>query len=259
VIPQLPIYKDEESLRELLQRFVGTYGHKAIYSEIRAMMFDKAFLRVATSCGFRFEPHLNSIVNCSDETAAWKAISESKRRQIKKALKSGVSIEENPTERQVAEFYDILLRLYKSKVNKPLIEKEYFLELMDLQSPPYHVKFLLVMYESSVIGGIVAPISHNRVIHEHYVAGLDAEYKNQYPSIVATWAAIDYASKNGIQCFDFMGAGKPDEEYGVRDFKLKFGGELIEPGRYAFVPSAFWYNVATKGFSLYQRFIGHRV
>jgi lipid II:glycine glycyltransferase (peptidoglycan interpeptide bridge formation enzyme) len=29
-----------------------------------------------------------------------------------------------------------------------------------------------------------------------------------------------------------MGAGNPEEEYGVRDFKARFGGDLIEFGRF---------------------------
>ena len=29
-----------------------------------------------------------------------------------------------------------------------------------------------------------------------------------------------------------MGAGKPGDNYGVRDFKAQFGGELVEHGRF---------------------------
>ena len=32
-----------------------------------------------------------------------------------------------------------------------------------------------------------------------------------------------------------MGAGKPDEGYGVREFKSKFGGELLEHGRFLYI------------------------
>jgi len=255
VIPQIPIYDDERSLSVLLERFKQLHAKNAIYTEIRAMTADTRFAAIASEAGFKLEPHLNSVVSCMHEQNTWKAISESKRRQIKKALKSGVTVEENPTESQIIDFYEILQQLYKTKIKKPLIELGYFIELMKLRDSPFRVKFLLVMYENSVIGGIVAPISNNRVIHEHYVAGLDSEYKNQYPSIVATWAAIDYACRNGIAHFDFMGAGKPDEEYGVRDFKLKFGGELIEPGRYEYIPSRLLYMAASKGFALYQRII----
>ena len=36
---------------------------------------------------------------------------------------------------------------------------------------------------------------------------------------------------------DFGGAGKPDEPYGVRTFKAKYGGELVNYGRYVCVHS----------------------
>ena len=40
--------------------------------------------------------------------------------------------------------------------------------------------------------------------------GLDEEFKNVYPSVLATWAPIDYALKNNLKVFDFMGVGVPD-------------------------------------------------
>ena len=43
-----------------------------------------------------------------------------------------------------------------------------------------------------------------------------------------------------------MGAGKPDEDYGVRDFKAKFGGELLEHGRYLKIHHSFLYNTGKK-------------
>ena len=36
-----------------------------------------------------------------------------------------------------------------------------------------------------------------------------------------------WGAENGYRLCNFGGAGKRDEEYGVRDFKAKFGGELI--------------------------------
>ena len=53
---------------------------------------------------------------------------------------------------------------------------------------------------------------------------------------MVNYAAICYAANHGFPRFDFMGAGKPDDGgYGVRDFKLKFGGELVEHGRFVHV------------------------
>lgn len=40
-------------------------------------------------------------------------------------------------------------------------------------------------------------------------------------------------AENGCRVYDFGGAGKPDKEYRVGDFKAKYGGELVSYGRNA--------------------------
>jgi lipid II:glycine glycyltransferase (peptidoglycan interpeptide bridge formation enzyme) len=85
------------------------------------------------------------------------------------------------------------------------------------------------------------------VIYEWYVCGTDGEIKDVYPSILATWAAMDYANQNNIPRFDFMGAGSPDKDYGVREFKSKFGGEEVEHGRFFKVFNPLLFNVGKTG------------
>ena len=46
------------------------------------------------------------------------------------------------------------------------------------------------------------------------------------------WNVILWSKENNYKVFDFGGAGKPKIPYGVRDYKLKFGGELVNYGRY---------------------------
>jgi len=67
---------------------------------------------------------------------------------------------------------------------------------------------------------------------------------------MATWAAIDYALKNNIKAFDFMGVGVPDKDYGVRDFKAKFGGEQVNYGRFGRINNKFLYAITEIGFNL---------
>jgi hypothetical protein len=43
-----------------------------------------------------------------------------------------------------------------------------------------------------------------------------------------------------------MGAGKPGSEYGVRDYKIQFGGELIEYGRYIRINQKLLYHIGRK-------------
>jgi lipid II:glycine glycyltransferase (peptidoglycan interpeptide bridge formation enzyme) len=46
------------------------------------------------------------------------------------------------------------------------------------------------------------------------------------------WHEILAAKRLGCEIYDFGGAGHPDVIYGVRDFKAKFGGELVDHGRF---------------------------
>lgn len=108
-------------------------------------------------------------------------------------------------------------------------------------------------YHNKIIGGIMCPILNNRVIYEWFVCGEDGVYDNIYPSILATWAAIEYAFLNGIERFDFMGAGKPDDDYGVREFKSKFGGELVEHGRFLKINNKMLYNTGKLALKAYQK------
>ena len=48
--------------------------------------------------------------------------------------------------------------------------------------------------------------------------------KNSFASELATWEPIKWGTSNGLSSFDFMGAGKPGQKYGVRNFKRGFGG-----------------------------------
>ena len=114
-------------------------------------------------------------------------------------------------------------------------------------------KILLVKKDEKVIGGIMCPILNNQTIYEWFVCGLDVNYHEQYPSVLATYSAMAYAHKNGISRFDFMGAGTPDTAYGVRDFKARFGGELVEHGRYRFVSRQFLYKCGELGVTLLKR------
>jgi lipid II:glycine glycyltransferase (peptidoglycan interpeptide bridge formation enzyme) len=123
-------------------------------------------------------------------------------------------------------------------VRTPLFSEEFFLEFYRKGVG----KYLLVKYDGKVIGGMMCPILKGKAIYEWYVYGLDEEYRDHYPSVVATYAAIEYAKQNDIPLFDFMGAGKPDIPYGVRDFKMEFGGELVEYGRFLCIrkPLLYW-------------------
>lgn len=99
----------------------------------------------------------------------------------------------------------------------------------------------------------MCPILFDKAIYEFYICGLDYEFRDQNPSILATWAAIDYAKENNLKYFDFMGAGSPEEEYGVRDFKSRFGGEEVEHGRFIYILNKSKYKLGKLGLKVLSK------
>ncbi len=233
---------------ELLQQLEKQASGKAIYVEFRNF-FDTTSLKAAfTHQGFHYRDHLNFLVKTDTLAEVQKRVSKSRMRQIKSSLKTGATIAEATSEEEVKAFYQILQKLYREKVKKPLPAIALFIKLW--QSPV--AKVFVVKYEGQVVGGILCPIFNNQVIYEWYVCGEDGLIKGLHPSVLATWAPIEYALQQGYDHFDFMGAGRPDQDYGVREFKARFGGKEVCYGRYEKVVNKPLYHVGKLGLRLYQ-------
>lgn len=218
-------------LKEFLNYVAKDLKQKAIYLEIRNYNDYSSFRSVFEIAGFSYQKHLNFHVDTTDLDSSLNKLSSSKRRQIKLSLKAGASIAEIKNEDEIVEFYQILNELYKNKIKTSLFPRDFFIKLNALPSG----KILVIKFNEKIIGGIACVFLDKRIVSEWFVCGLEGLDKNLYPSVLATWAGIEYAAVNGYNRFDFMGAGKPDEGYGVREFKSKFGGDLVENGRFLYI------------------------
>ena len=228
----------------------GDGGRLPIYIETRNFHDYSRWKEVFEACGFSYQPHLNIQVVCDAEHT----MSEQRRRQVKKSISNGATFCEAQSEQEIRDWYEILQQLYREKVRTPLFTEEFFLEFYRKGWG----KYLLVKHEGKVIGGMMCPILEGSAIYEWYVCGLDEDYREQYPSVMATYAAIEYAKENSLPLFDFMGAGKPDTNYGVRDFKKEFGGEVVEHGRFLCVRKPILYAIGKLGVKWLKR-VGCRV
>ena len=220
-------------------------GLSPIYIETRNFHDYSKWKSVFETNGFAYQPHYDIHVHCN----AQHQMSEQRIRQVKKALKNGATICEAQSEQEIRDWYQILSQLYREKVRTPLFSEEFFMQFYREGVG----KYLLVKHQGKVIGGMMCPILKSKAIYEWYVCGLDEEYRDQYPSVMATYTAIEYAKQNGLLLFDFMGAGKPDIPYGVRDFKMEFGGELLEHGRFLCVRKPLLYWIGKMGVRLLKR------
>lgn len=187
---------------------------------------------VFRQAGFIFEPHLNLLKPLTTAEEAWSSLSKSRRRQIRRSFGNGTRLEVATTSEQVIQLYRILFNLYTNKIHKKLPPLRTFLAFLGSGLSVCNGVILVVTHESTVIGGIVCLIEPGRSLIEWYVCGLDHLWRNHFPSVMATWAGIRYACDQGLPCFNFLGLGKPGVPYGVREFKLRFGGNTEDYGRF---------------------------
>ncbi|MCS6929966.1 MAG: GNAT family N-acetyltransferase [Saprospiraceae bacterium] len=232
-------------LLEAVKRYAR---NKAIFIEFRNL-FDCTSLHEAfLSCGFHFRPHLNYIVKTDDVEAARSRLSSNRRRQIKTSLAAGATVAEAESEAEVMALYEILKKLYREKVKKPLPGPDLFVNLW--KSPS--AKVFVVKHNGKVVGGSIGPVYRNKVLYQWYVCGENGAIPGVHPSVLASWAPIEYGARHGFEHFDFMGAGRPNEDYGVREFKARFGGQQVCYGRYELVLNRSLYEVGKLGLKIYQ-------
>jgi serine/alanine adding enzyme len=239
-------------LTGLLQTLIKITKGKALVIQFRNFTAQHPYLQIFHSFNFVFHDHLNLIISTQDKSSAWSGISNNRQRQINKSIKNGAVIIEQPSYEEFCEFYALLKSIYKRKIHKPLPPWSFF-ERFYLNSKTTLFGIInLIRFEGKIVGGILCPISDKKMVHEWYVCGLDEQCsaKGIYPSVLATWSAIDYAIKNNIPAFDFMGMGNPKIPYGVRDFKLRFGGTLVNYGRFERINNFPMYWIASKGYHL---------
>jgi len=233
----------EETLAELLLECKNELRKSAIYIELRNFNDYSAHRETFEKFGFVYHQHLNFHIDTSSEETIQENLGKSRKRDIKTSLRDGAEFVENPSLDDVKSFYKILHQLYTTKVKTPLFPYEFFEKMFISGLGIYR----LVRYNGEIIGGTLCVGLEHRALYEWFACGKDGELKNIYPSTMATFAGMTYGAQNGYPLFDMMGAGKADEGYGVRDFKAKFGGKLVEHGRFLIVNHSFLYKIGELG------------
>lgn len=240
----------EGALALLLKVLSTNLKRKAIYIETRNFNDYSRWRKVFEDCGFGYEPHYDIWVDTSSMEMVNEKLGKSRKRDIRVSLRDGATVVTQPTMEQIRDYYLILSDLYKNKVKTPLFPLAFFEKLYQLSSSA----FLLVQYDGVIVGGTVCVGLRGKALYEMYACGKDGAHKSIFPSELATYAGLQYAAEHGMSRFDMMGAGRPDDGgYGVRDFKLKFGGELMELGRNIHVCNRLLFGIGKLGVKIMKR------
>ena len=244
----------EEEVAALMSAVREQLKSEAIYVECRNFNDYSRWKSAFAAAGFDYVPHLNFHVDTSSVEVVEANLGKSRKRDIKTSFRDGAIVIERPTIEQVREYYVILENLYRTKVKTPLFPLSFFEALYNNPAG----RFLLVGLPKNnggveIIGGTVCVEYAGKCAYEWFVSGRDGEWKSIFPSSVATYAGIKYAAGHNMPRFDMMGAGKPDEAYGVRDFKAKFGGTEVSHGRSLSITKPLLYKIGVLGVKILKR------
>lgn len=220
----------------LLNQVKEKLKQRAIYIEFRNFNDYSPWKESFHKIGFEYKAHYNvhnTLENLQPDTLI-KTFAEEKQRQLKKATAHQITCEQVQNTSELLTFYKLLSAFYRKEVRLPLFPFDFFVNLQRLTN----AVILVVKQNNQIVGGIVVVHDH-QTAYEWFVCGKkDNPY---YPSVVATAAGIQWTLAKGLKKFDFMGAGKTTEPSGIRNFKLRFGGELVEHGRFIYIRNKFLY------------------
>lgn len=201
--------------------------------------------------GFIFEHHLNILNDISlDENVIVQKISKSKLANVRKSFNKGTLVEEIKNETDFKNGVSLILSTYE-KIGLPCPPEDFFVNAFIKLSKNNFLKSLGAFVDGKIIAMRIE-ICYKNMIYDWYTGNLP-EYNNRYPNDVLPYHILLWGKRNGYEVFDFGGAGKPDVHYGVRDHKLKFGGALVDFGRYERVNNKLFMILFKLGYLLIKK------
>jgi serine/alanine adding enzyme len=248
-----PGSRGQEALALLLRTYTRQVKGSPLFTELRNLSDLGDVQPVLQGQGFVFEDHLNFLVDLERPVEEmWSSVKSNVRTNVRKARRMGVVIEEAMSLDELSTAYALLTQVYE-RIQIPLAPLSLFEAAFQVLHPRQMIKVFLARADDVCIGAAFR-LLYKDVIYDWY-AGTLREYASHKANDLLNWHVLEWGTKNGFGCFDFGGAGRPDENYGPRKFKAKFGGKLVEFGRNTYVHSRLRLQLSQIGYRLYRRFL----
>ncbi len=242
-----------KALTVLLKSYVQGTDGSPLFTELRNLWDMTTVSSILCGQGFVYEEHLNYLINLDrSPEEIFLSIGPRTRKNIRRGLNRGeVIIEEVKERKQVRDCYELLRKTYQN-AQVPLADCSLFESAFDVLLPKNMIRFTCARVDNAFAATSIELLYKDGVYG--WYGGMDRAYTSYVPNELLMWHILQWGAEKGYRSYDFGGAGKPKQEYGVRDFKAKFGGELVCFGRYTFVHAPLLLHISTAGYSVARRF-----
>jgi lipid II:glycine glycyltransferase (peptidoglycan interpeptide bridge formation enzyme) len=236
----------------LIQKYNEIIRKKAIYTQFRNIFDNRRNLKVFNSLGYDLMDHLDIILDLKKgEERLWMEIHKNRRKEIMKGIKKGlvvklIDIHDNNS---LESIYHIIYILYK-RIGLPLPSFSFFQNAVNILQPTGFLKTFIAYVENEIVGFRMV-LTYNSTIYDWYAAS-NSEFLTYRPNDVLPWEILKWGCNNKFSIFDFGGAGKHGISYGVRNYKERFGGTIVNYGRYQQVHQRLLMNFSKNLFHIYK-------
>ncbi len=247
-----PLAKDNDKILidVLLSNLTSYLKDKVIFTQFRNMFDMTNYKYIFEKHGYLYEEHLNILIDFTDsEEILWKNINSKCRNKIRKAEKENIIVKEISGLENLRSAYLILRDSY-SRAGIPILKYNSFASVFNHLKRENILRIFASYDEDKMIGTRIQLCYLDRVYD--WYAGSYKEYYSKCPNEYLTWFTFLSTKRDGFRLFDFGGAGKPGVPYGVRDYKLKFGGEVVNYGRFTILNHKLLFTIGKIFMKLYK-------
>lgn len=246
-----PLVSSHQCMVPILNRFDEESSRNSLYSQFRNLFPMNGAMEAFRMQTYNYSEHLDILVPIDmDPGKIFQGIHGERRHNIRRAIKKGLEFGEVTNEQQLNESYELIGRLYE-RMHFPLPSLMFFQAFYRRLHRNGIFRAFIALLNGKIISTRFV-LCYGQVMYDWYAAS-DRGHLGCYPNDFLPWKVMEWGANNGFKLFDFGGAGRPGESYGVRDYKLKFGGQLVNYGRFEKIHKPMLYRTAKTGFHILQK------
>jgi CelD/BcsL family acetyltransferase involved in cellulose biosynthesis len=248
-----PLVAEHSEEGQLLERILKEHneeaGRRAVFTEIRNLWPAARLIPLFESANYEYVDHLNVHIDLTQGIdSLWEGLHKNRRRGIRKAIKSGAASVVLSRD-SLDDLYSLVKQTYE-RIRVPMPPKSLFDSVMTILQEKGLARFVGVKLDEELVG-VGVFLTYKDVIYLWYNSA-DRQHSSLGIGEHLFWSAIEWAVENGFRLFDFGGAGKRGQPYGVREFKTSMGGRQVELGRLVCTHSHLKAMVARAGYRVWR-------
>ncbi len=211
----------------LLTAHDGVAGKLALLTQVRNLAPPEP--APFAGAGYHWEDHLNFLVDLSrGEEAVRAGMSKERRKGIARAERGGLELAELGA-KDMGACYQLLKETY-FRAGVPLAHRSLFESAQEVLAPSRKLWTLAALADG-------VPVAVRFVLRWHetlfdWYAGSSERGRAAHADEWLVWQTLRKGVAAGCARFDFGGAGPPGAKYGPGEFKRRFGGAAVNPGRF---------------------------